>query len=136
MKLGKILIKVCQHQCYQQTAGAKKHTNARLQGTQECPSFFLCEHDNCHRKGKDVYKRQFQNRANTTTGPKDAPKPAHAKDTMPNTELLGSRARKMAMTEMTHTVIRAMVMAVFSEIFTLKKPRSRLWDTLEDAARS
>ena len=79
---------------------------------------------------------RFQNRANTTTGPKDAPKPAHAKDTMPNTELLGSRARKIAMMEITITVIRAMVIAVFSEIFTLKKPRSRFWDTLEDAARS
>lgn len=55
---------------------------------------------------------------------------------MPNTELLGHVPWKIAMMEITTTVTRAIVMAVFSEIFTLKKPRSRFWDTLEDAARS
>ena len=35
---------------------------------------------------------RLQNRASSTTGPKAAPKPAHAKDTMPKTELSGFQA--------------------------------------------
>lgn len=49
---------------------------------------------------------RFQNREKRTRGPKEAPKPAQAKETMLNTVLLGSQARKMATMAMPMTVPR------------------------------
>ena len=56
---------------------------------------------------------RLQKRANNTTGPNTAPKPAHAKETMPNTELFGSRAIKAAITAMANKVKRAAFIAFF-----------------------
>ena len=47
---------------------------------------------------------RFQNRLNRTNGPKVAPNPAHAKDTILNTELLESLAMNTAINEMIITV--------------------------------
>ena len=77
----------------------------------------------------------FQNSASSTTGPKAAPKPAHAKDTMVNTEP-SSRAQITPMTAMTMTVSRAMIMDILSESLRPSVSRSRSWVTLEDAASS
>ena len=52
---------------------------------------------------------RLQKRANNTTGPNTAPKPAHAKETMPNTELFGSRAIKAAITAMASKVSSLLV---------------------------
>ena len=79
---------------------------------------------------------RFQNRAVSMAGAKVAPKPAHAKDTMVNTELLGSRARNTAMIEMTMTVTRATHMVALLDIFTPKTSFTRSSETLEEAASS
>ena len=79
---------------------------------------------------------RLQNSAVSTTGPNAAPKPAHAKDTIPKTELFGSLAMKAAITEIAKTETLAACIAAFSEIFTRKKPPKRLWEILEDADRS
>ena len=60
---------------------------------------------------------RFQKRANSTTGPKAAPKPAQAKDTMSKIELSGLDAMTMAITAMTITVPRATHMVVLSLAF-------------------
>ena len=55
---------------------------------------------------------------------------------MVNTELLGSRARNTAITEMAMTVTRATHMVVLEDIFTPKTSLTRSSDTLEDAVSS
>ena len=77
-----------------------------------------------------------QNSASSTTGPKAAPKPAQAKDTMLNTELLGSAAMKAAMMEITTTLPRASTISMRLLMRMCRKSRNRFWDTLEDAASS
>ena len=79
---------------------------------------------------------RFQNSAVSMAGAKVAPKPAQAKDTMVNTELLGSRARNTAITEMAMTVTRATHMVVLEDSFTPKTSLTRSSDTLEDAVSS
>ena len=61
---------------------------------------------------------RFQNRLASITGPKAAPKPAQAKDTMPKMELSGSRASITPSTATITTVQRATAMLVLSDIFT------------------
>ena len=79
---------------------------------------------------------RFQNRAKSITGPKDAPKPAQAKDTMVNTELSGFQASRMATRAMPTTVRRAAVMDAFVSILIFRKSWSRFWDTPEAAVSS
>ncbi len=69
-------------------------------------------------------------------GPKAAPKPAQAKDTIWNTLLSGSEARKRAMTAMTTTVSRAISMVCFSVSFTPKTSWTMFSEKAEDAASS
>lgn len=57
-----------------------------------------------------------QNNANSTTGPKEAPKPAQAKETIPNTELSGSLAIKIAITAIATNVSLAISMVVFPDM--------------------
>ena len=78
---------------------------------------------------------RFQNREKSR-GPKEAPKPAQAKETMLNTVLLGSQARKMATMAMPMTVPRAACMAALRLSFRPKKSWIRSWDMLEAAAGS
>ena len=58
----------------------------------------------------------LQNKENSITGPKDAPKPAQAKDTMVKIELLGSLAIKAAITAIITTVSLAASIVPFSDI--------------------
>ena len=58
--------------------------------------------------------QRFQKSAASIIGPKAAPNPAHAKDTIPNTELFWSRAIITAMTAITTSVILAIIMEAFS----------------------
>ena len=62
----------------------------------------------------------FQNSPRSTAGPKHAPKPPQAKDTILNTEESGFSARNTAMTEITITVILAIHMDAFLPRLTLK----------------
>ena len=71
-----------------------------------------------------------------TSGPNAAPKPAHANDTMPNTELFGSRAMITPSTAINTTVIRAISMPFFAEIFRWKVSCKMFSDTLDAAANS
>ena len=71
---------------------------------------------------------RFQNREKRTTGPKEAPKPAQAKETMRNTELSGFQARKAAITAMMATVIRAAVRDCLAVILMPRKSCIRSWD--------
>ena len=50
---------------------------------------------------------RFQNREKSISGPKEAPKPAQAKETMRNTELSGFQARRIPIMAMPMTVPRA-----------------------------
>ena len=77
-----------------------------------------------------------QNSENRTTGPKAAPKPAHAKETIWKTELDGSRARKTAMTAMPTSVRRAAIMLALPKMFRWNTPYRMFWETAEEAARS
>jgi c-di-AMP phosphodiesterase-like protein len=77
---------------------------------------------------------RFQNRASSTTGPNVAPKPAHAKDTIRNTELFGSLAMNIATIEIPTTAALAILMEVFVDNSTLKNLRSRFSEILEEAA--
>ena len=79
---------------------------------------------------------RFQNREQITSGPKAAPKPAHANETMPNTELSGLRAIIIPRIAMPTTVRRAASMLFFSGILRWNASRSMFSDTLEAAARS
>jgi len=58
---------------------------------------------------------RFQNRAKTITGPKEAPKPAQAKETMLKIELSGSFAITTPTTAMATTVKRAASIEAFLE---------------------
>ena len=69
-----------------------------------------------------------------TRGPKPAPKPAQAKDTMPKMELLGSWAMTTPRMAMSTTVSRAASMLLFWLSFRPRVSCSRFWDTLEEAA--
>lgn len=71
-----------------------------------------------------------------TRGPKPAPKPAQAKDTMPKMELLGSWAMITPRMAMSTTVSRAASMLLFWLSFRPSFSCSRFWDTLEEAASS
>ena len=77
-----------------------------------------------------------QKMAHIMTGPKAAPKPAQAKETMPNTELLGSRAMTMPRMAMIIRVTRAMSMVVFSSTLTLNTPWKMSSEMEEEAASS
>ncbi len=79
---------------------------------------------------------RLQNRAKRTTGPNTAPKPAHAKDTMLNTELSGSLARNAAITEISTRVMRSANMLFFLEEALASTLPRRSEDTAEEAARS
>ena len=52
---------------------------------------------------------RFQNRASSITGPNAAPKPAHAKDTIPKTEEFESHAITTPIMEITMSVTRAII---------------------------
>ncbi len=79
---------------------------------------------------------RFQNRENRTSGPKAPPKPAHAKDTIPKTELSGSLAMNTPMMAITTTVNLAMSISRCLLSFRPKIAWAISWDTLEDAAKS
>ena len=68
---------------------------------------------------------RFQKRARSITGPKAAPKPAQAKDTMPKTELSGSWAMKTAMMAMMTMVPRATSIFFLAESLTPKNSATR-----------
>lgn len=70
------------------------------------------------------------------TGPKAAPKPAHAKDTTRNTELSGSRARKAAIREMPSMTVRATSMPRLPLKSHRRKSLPRSCEIEEEAARS
>mgnify|MGYP000667720345 CR=1 FL=1 len=78
----------------------------------------------------------LQNSEQITRGPNAAPNPAHAKDTIPNIELFGSRAMITPRTDTTTTVSLAAIMLAFGERFRWKVSCKIFCDTLEDAARS
>ena len=63
----------------------------------------------------------FQNSAKSITGPKAAPNPAQAKETMVKTELLGSQASTTLTSAIAMTVPRATSMEAPSLILTWKK---------------
>lgn len=75
---------------------------------------------------------RFQNREPTTI----CPKPAHAKETMSNTELFGFLARITPKTTITIIVTLAAIILNFGDSFKWKASCRRFWDTLEDAVRS
>ncbi len=79
---------------------------------------------------------RFQKRAASITGPNAAPKPAHANDTIPNTELLGSQAITTPRIAITISTDLAISMDCFSERLILNTPLRKFSDILEDAARS
>ena len=79
---------------------------------------------------------RFQNNANSITGPKVAPNPAHAKDTIWNTLLLGLDARNMAIIEITITVALATTTFFFSESLIPNTPSNIFSVTLDEAAKS
>ena len=68
---------------------------------------------------------RFQNREKRTSGPKAAPKPAQAKDTMRKTELLGFQASRIPTTAMPMTVPRAASMEFLGLSFLPKKSCTR-----------
>ena len=78
----------------------------------------------------------FQNSDISTTGPKVAPKPAHANDTISNTELFGSLARSIAITDIIITVVLATTIDFFSVSLTPKNSCKIFCDTLDAEARS
>ena len=78
----------------------------------------------------------LQNNERRTTGPNVAPKPAHANDTISNTELSGLPAINTATIEMITTVILATIKAAFSESLTPIHSLTRFCDIPEAAARS
>ena len=79
---------------------------------------------------------RFQNKANNTTGPNTAPNPAHAKDTMLNTELSGLRAMITATTAIKSNVTRSATILSFLSAFFFRIFPRRSEDTAEEAARS
>ena len=79
---------------------------------------------------------RFQNKENSITAPKVAPNPAHAKETIRNTELSGFLARKTPITAITITVSLAMSMEDFFDSFSPMQSQKRFCETHEDAAKS
>ena len=79
---------------------------------------------------------RFQNREQIMRGPKLAPKPAHAKETIPNTELSGSLAMIRPNIATTITVALAAIMLALCESFKWKVSCKIFCETLEEAASS
>ena len=79
---------------------------------------------------------RFQNRASSTTGPKAAPNPAQAKDTIVKMELSGFPASTMAIREITITVTLAMMREDLADRVFLPNSCTRFWEILEEAASS
>ena len=79
---------------------------------------------------------RFQNSEQSIIGPNDAPKPAHAKDTMLNTDELGSQARITATTEIIISVTLAITIAIAFEVLILNRPPMMFSETPEEAVRS
>ena len=78
---------------------------------------------------------RFQNSANSTTGPKAAPKPAHAKDTIVKTEF-SFLAQIIATIAMAIIVRREISIDFLLSILSLNTPTSKSCDMLDDAASS
>lgn len=76
----------------------------------------------------------FQNNAHNTTGPNVAPNPAHANDTISNTELSGFDARIIEITDIITTVILATFIDVFLDILIWNTSVSIFCEILEAAA--
>ena len=79
---------------------------------------------------------RFQNSANSTTGPKVAPKPAQAKDTIWKTELFLSQARTTATAAISTKVTFAIIMEARLVVLMRNRPLMMFSDTLEEAAKS
>ena len=79
---------------------------------------------------------RFQNSAQRTIGPKVAPKPAHAKDTISKTELSGLDAMNTAITEIATTATLATIIVVLSLSLIPRKSFKTFCATDDDAARS
>lgn len=68
----------------------------------------------------------FQNKENSTTGPNAAPKPAHAKLTISNTELSGFLAINMATTAIKTTDILAIITGIFFAHLNMEQSRKNI----------
>lgn len=79
---------------------------------------------------------RFQNSENNITGPNEAPKPAQAKETILNTELLGFHAMITPIMEMRTTVSLATLIEAFPDNLIPRQSQIMFWDTLEEAAKS
>ena len=79
---------------------------------------------------------RFQKSEKSITGPNAAPNPAHANDTMVNTELFGFHAMATATRAMDSTVSLAARMDCFVSIFTLNTSCSKFCETPDAAVRS
>ena len=77
----------------------------------------------------------FQKREKSISGPKVAPKPAQAKDTMVNITLFSSRAIRAAMTAISARVILETHITCLSVASFLIIPWKIFFDTEEDAIR-
>ena len=71
-----------------------------------------------------------------TAGPKDAPNPAHAKETIPNTELLESHARNIPITAIRIRLILEITRAFFLSILRPMNFTRISFATEDEAARS
>ena len=80
--------------------------------------------------------QRFQNRAARMTGPKEAPKPAQAKETIWNTEDSGSKAKIAPMMEMITRVTRATIMVALWLKLIWNTPRRMFSEMEEEAASS
>ena len=78
----------------------------------------------------------FQKSEQRTTGPNAAPKPAHANETILNTELVGSSAKNIDITDITTTVSLATSIDVFLDILICNTSTARFCDIADEAARS
>ena len=79
---------------------------------------------------------RFQNSERSISGPKTAPKPAHANETMPKTDEFASHAITTPITEMIISVKRATIISAFSSSLILKSPPMIFSLAADDAARS
>ena len=79
---------------------------------------------------------RFQKRAQRINGPKAAPNPAHAKDTIAKTELSGLEAMITPITEITIKVTLAIIMEAFSLKSFTNTSFTIFCDTPEAAAKS
>src|SRR5574344_534329 len=78
---------------------------------------------------------RFQKSERSTTGPNEAPKPAHANETIWNTELSGSLAMNMEMIEIMTTVSFAIITEVLSLSFFFPYVCSKSCEMLDADAR-